>query len=217
MVQLSTFGGVTVPSTSDAATIPADLLKIVNQFCGAIGVPARVNAVVTSKAERDANYDGYPAGGLIICPSLKTVWLSLGKTGNIQGWTPIYSDTGWITDGFTMGDQWTPYSTGSVRVRRTTNLYFMRVQATYNGTDNIQADNYSGSRPGNIADQTVVAQVPGDFLPADEWTSNFRSTFTGGTALLQPAGVVKLLDMHTNSKIEPAQSIQCQFVWPADG
>lgn len=216
MSQLSTYGGVIVPSVTDAATIPADILRVVNQLCGAVGIPAKVNAIVSSKAERDANYDGYPAGGIVVCPQLKTVWLSLGKTSGVQGWNVTYSDTGWVTTGFSYGPNFSAYSTGSVRARRKGPLYNLRVQVTYNGEDTITADNNSGNQPGNIVDQIVLAGIPSDFIPPDEQISNFAATYTNGAARLQTDGVVKLLTMNTASKLAPAQPVQTQFWWMAD-
>lgn len=216
MSQLSNYGGVIVPSVTDAATIPSDLLGLVNQLCGAVGIPAKVNAVVSSKAERDANYDGYPAGGIVVCPPLKTIWLSLGKVNGVQSWNVTYGDTGWVTTGFQYGPDFSAYSTGSVRARRKGPMYNLRVQVTYNGQDTITADNQSAGQPGNIADQIILAQVPSDFIPADEQISNFVSTYTNGSCRLQTDGVVKIMTMNTASKIAPAQPLQMQFWWMAD-
>lgn len=215
MTQLSTYGGVVVPSPAEAAVVPADLLRIVNQLTGTAQGAAKVNAVVTSQAERDSNYDGYPAGGLIVCPNNKTIWMSLGKISGVQTWDVVYIDTGWITDGFVLNTNWNLYAANSIRARRVNKTMNVRVQATWTGP-NIQADSNSGSQPGNIVDQTILTSLPSDFTPTDEQISNFRSTYTGGTAIIQPAGTVKLLDMHTNSVIATNQSIQTQFWWFAD-
>lgn len=216
MTQLSTFGGVVVPSPTEAATIPADFLRLANQLCGTANSPARVNAVVSSKAERDGNYAGYPAGGIVVCPQAKTIWMSLGMSGSTQAWQTIYVDTGWITDGFSFGPNFTPYATGTVKARRKGPQNFLRVQVTYNGDTTITADGTSATWPSNITDQVVLTGLPADFIPPDEQSTMFFATYTNGAARLQVDGAVKLLSMNTASKIAPAHAIQMQFTWPAD-
>lgn len=215
MTQLSTFGGVVLPSPAEAAVVPADFVKVINQLTGTALNPAKVNAVVSSQAERDANYDGYPAGGLVVCPQAQTIWMSLGKGTGVQLWKIVYYDSGWITDGFVYNTSWAPVSAGLVKARRVNNTMNLRVRAVWSGAD-IQADSNSGSRPGNIVDNTVLTSVPSDFVPVEEQVANFRAQYTGGTALLGTTGAVALVDMHTNSAILSGGSIQTQFWWFAE-
>ena len=153
MTQLSTFGGVVVPSPTESATIPADFLAVVNQFTGTATNPARANAVVSSQAERDSNYAGYPAGGIVVCPPAKTIWMSLGRISGVQSWQIVYEDTGWVTDGFTFSDNFGAAGT-ETRVRRITDYVCLRAGVTYNGDNDIVGGSVTSSNPGNIVDTT---------------------------------------------------------------
>lgn len=215
MTQLSTFGGVVVPSPTESSTIPADFLLIVNQFTGTATTPARANAIVSSQAERDSNYAGYPAGGLVICPPTKTIWMSLGRISGVQSWQIVYEDTGWVTDGFTFSDNFGAAGT-ETRVRRITDYVCLRVGVTYNGDSDIVGGSVTSSNPGNIVDTPVLTAMPDDFKPSRVQNAFFRSTFASGSAFLNTAGLAYLADMHPSSKIQTGQGVTMQFTWMVD-
>lgn len=216
MTQLSTFGGVVVPSATEAATIPADMLAIVNQLTGTATSPAKVSAIVTSKSERDANYAGYPAGGLVICPQAKTIWLSLGMSGSTQNWQTIYVDTGWVTAGFSLADNWTAYASNTVLVRHKGPVINLRLGVIWNSEDQIIAQAYNSATPGNITDNIVLTGMPSDFIPTETQVAPFSAPFTAGVASLSSSGVVALKSMYPSSKISNTQTVTMQFMWLAN-
>lgn len=167
MTDVSDWGGILLPSGPEAAVVPADLKKIVNQMA------PRLVGYVTTQAERDANYDGFPAGGLVVAPTagLMAVWMSLGKVGGVQSWETIYQNTGWVTSGFLFGTgisgAATPYAVANdpdypCKARIKANRCEVYVGLLYNGASTLTAN----AADGNLTDYPWV-QFPNGFRPAD--------------------------------------------------
>jgi hypothetical protein len=85
MTNPSAFHKAALPTGAEGALFPADLQRVIN------GLAGNMTGVAESTADRDANFNGFPAGGLVVCAALKAIWMSLGKLGtaNTQ-WEVIY-------------------------------------------------------------------------------------------------------------------------------
>lgn len=101
---------------------------------------------------------------------------------------------------------WTPSIKSHVVDGR---LLFLRVQFTYSGA---QID---ASAAGNITDVTIgtIEDVP--LRPAIDWYGMFRASLTSGACQISAAaGVIRLTDMHSTSRIEPAHTVDISAAYP---
>lgn len=166
-------------------------------------------------ADRNARYGDAPTGS--ICTSVSaptetadmscTVWV---KTGDGQtDWTEIYSDTGWISSGFSYQSGW---GAGTyAKSRRVGKLCEVRVRLVRTGGD-IQA-----SPTGHLPDVNVIA-LPEHLRPNDGDYVTFpaRSYLTTGTCSLYSNAMVTLTDMHPNSTISTGDFFQFSHTFILD-
>lgn len=158
MSDLTTYGKDPYPTGPEAAWVPGSMMAYAESVD-----PKHVHTV-SSQADRDGRFAGLPAGYLVTCAPLKTVWMSLGG----GAWETVYSDTGWVAIASTaFGAGFTASPSGN-RWRQTGKVVDLYLSATYTGPDITDAD-------GNIPDMelcTSTAPPPtGGLIPGNTWSS----------------------------------------------
>lgn len=88
-------------------------------------------------------------------------------------------------------------------------VMFVRIQFTYSGA---QID---ASDEGNISDVTIGTINDAAKRPAIDAYGTFRASLTSGAVQCSAAaGVIRITDMHSTSRIEPAHTVDVYFAWP---
>lgn len=192
MPDLSAFGGYPSPTGPEAADVPADLLALVS------ALDAHTVLFATSVSDRNAKYGSVPAGALVTCPGLKTIWLALGS----GVWSTVYSDSGWSTAGFT----WSAgFSDSASRWRQVGPLVEVDLHATYSGADIV------ASSVGGVSDVSVV--TVGAPPPVASRPAIFRTSLTSGSGYLSSTGLISLSDLHSLSTLSAGHSVAATFVY----
>lgn len=185
--------GLVYPSGVDAPYVATALMGLTT------ALDPKVVLSATDSADRDARYGAAPANVLVVCAASKSVWLKTGP--NVGDWLTLYSDTGWVTSGFTIATGWGPGS--YLQGRRIGPNIEVRGELVYTSTTDILAGVYNGVSPGNVGDTNLVT-VPSTFAPAASSgyvVGTLRCQITSGTINMYSSGVINLVDLHTSSVI----------------
>lgn len=197
----TTFGHDPYPTGPEAAWVPGSMMAYGES------IDPKLVHTVTTQAQRDSDFNGLPAGRIVTCPLLKTIWMSLGETSpGVTGWDRVYYEPAIATTGFTWA---TNFSTaGNTTARRSMNTVEIVINATYSGAG------LTAGAAGTLADTAVVTVPPAFVPPLVYRTTSFRTPFAGGTAEVRvPDGVVYLTDMHSTSTISPGEVIRLNFTF----
>lgn len=91
-------------------------------------------------------------------------------------------------------------------------LMLVTFNVTYSGAD-ITAGAAGDTHPGNMADTTMLTVQDTAKRPTTNQIAEAKATFTGGTAQLNTAGVLQIVDMHTSSKISSGDNVLTSFCY----
>ena len=145
----------------------------------------------TDEADRDAKYSDVPAPALCISKSRPAVWLKTGDTGTSADWKTVWSDSGWVTTGFTASPS---FSVTLAQVRRVglTVHFAALLTAT---TDFGPTNDSSNIHAGNLAGDPVLITLPSGFRPsAGSVPTMVSASFGSWGARILSSGAVSLLD-----------------------
>lgn len=143
--------GARVPNGNEANVVPADLSRFREDLTDNFVYPA------VDAADRDARLSDLPAGSLVSCAPLKTVWLKLTDPPAAAAWATVAEDTGWLTTGITYPTS--DWEAGSVaKYRRLNGRVSFRANLLYAGAT-LTPFSY-----GNITDATVL-KIPEAYAP----------------------------------------------------
>lgn len=190
MPDYSSWGHHPIPTPAEAAEVPADLMALVESLD-----PHTVQ-FAASIAERNAKFAGLPAGALVVCRPLKTIWMSLGGTA----WQTVYSDSGWITLGFAWAPGFADTNNRS-RQRRIGDLVHIDLYADYSGAT------ITASAAGGIPD-TQIVNIATNRPQVVDIIATVRAGGTGGGGYLSPSGDFKLSDLHSSSSIVAGNAVR---------
>jgi hypothetical protein len=193
---LSTYGEYPTPTGPEAADVPADFLALVT------ALDSHTVLFADSVADRNSRYSTIEAGAFVTCPSLATVWLALGS----GTWETLYTNTGWLTTGFTWEST---FANVSSRIRKVGNSVHVNIVATYSGSDITAPAN------GNITDVPVVTIAL--YRPVTIGLPTVARTTTAfGCAILSTAGVVTLTNLTPTAVLTTGQVFYASFSYLTD-
>lgn len=199
MPNLTLWGDYPYPTGPEDANLPADFMALAE----ALDIHTVLTA--TSSADRDSKYAGIPAGALVTCAAAKTTWLSLGS----GAWTTLYSDSGWVTSGFTMATGWSSAFSGACKMRRIGAIVNVTVQVEWSGAT-LVSDSSAG-----MADSPMLTLSTN--RPSLDQSAIGRAPSTSGTVSLSATtGLMTLKDLHSGSTLPSGQYIQTNFIYMAD-
>lgn len=186
------------PTGSDAPAAAADMMALV------MAMDDKIVLKAIDEADRDSKYADAPVGSFCVAGESKMVWFKTGP-GPTE-WFTLYSDTGWVEEGFTAYSGW---EIQDVRGRRKAGITEIRAQVNRTG------DPLSANSSGHIPDRDVVS-VPPQLRPAyglPAITGMARAYTTGGTIELYASGNIRLVDMHANSSIETGDYLRMTLIY----
>lgn len=189
-------GQIPYPSGTQAPAAAADMMEAF------MHLDARTILPALDAADRDARYAAAPPSSLVVSGPSTSIWLKTGE--GPADWQDIYTDTGWIEEGFTIPEGWGIRN--KLRARRVTDTIEIRADLVRNGAD-IQAPDH-----GDIGDTTVLS-VPAQFRPllGSYAVGNFRASRTSGGTTLNGQGDVVITDMHPNTRIATGDFLLFSF------
>lgn len=134
---------------------------------------------VTDKADRDTRLADLTRGIAYTTQAPWVVWLRTGTS-----WAELYSDTGWVTSGFSNGSGWDADS-ANTRVRNRNGQIEVMVEASRTGNDIV---------PGTagVIDNTTVCTIPIQFAPGTRARNLLPRYGPGGMGFVTTAGEVVL-------------------------
>lgn len=184
------------PSGSDAPAAAADMMAAFSHLDDRVVLPA------IDEADRDARYADAPASALVVAGPSKSVWMKTGP--GPTDWLTVYHDTGWVNEGFTVFSGW---DMTTMQARKNGVNINIRCEGTRTGGD------ITAGSDGQLPDVSVLT-VPPQFRldgPGLNVVSSFRSLLTGGECQLYLSGIVQLISMHSNAKIETGEIVRFSF------
>lgn len=186
------------PSGSDAPAAAADMMAAF------MHLDSRLVLHAIDAADRDSKYSTAPTGSLVVSGESKSIWLKIGD--GPMDWQDIYTDTGWIEKGFTVGSGWEIRN--KVRARRVTDQIEIRADLVRTGPD-VQAPDH-----GDISDTTVLS-VPPQFRPllGTYVANSFRASRTSGGTTLNGQGDIVITDMHPSTRIAQGDFLLLSFTF----
>ena len=204
MPQTLTYSGARLPTTTEADTVPADLLRF------GFDIDQMLVLKATSQADRDARFANVTASTLVSCAALGTVWQKKAD-GAAGGWRtllqssdPVTSGVVTAASGWTVVSQWAKYTGG---------FYAVVCTLQYNGAADIVADGPADAVPGNITDKqiaTLAAPFPIVTRPGVA-----RATVTGCSVYIRSTdGAVFLTDLATAGRIRVADQVMFTDAYP---
>lgn len=201
MPNLSTWGKHPTPTPPEDNKTPADLMALVESLD-----PHTVQ-FANSLADRNARFNGLPAGGKVSCAALATEWMSLGGSPTTQ-WYTVSSDTGWVSAGFTYPDSdWVAGSYAQVRSR--------------NGTTEVRAAVQLSGLPitanafGDFPTPSVIT-LPVGFRPGVRGVTGrgfYSSNGLGVSFLVNPSGAVQLVDTQPDAVMITGGEFRFSATW----
>lgn len=177
---------VPYPSGSDAPAAAADMMAAF------MALDDRLVLKAVDEADRNARYAEAPTGSFCVSGESTTVWFKTGP-GPTE-WFTLYSDTGWVDQGFTVFNGW---ELQTVRGRRKAGNTEIRGQVLRTG------DALSANSTGHLPDTDVIS-VPPQLRPEPGLpaiTGQGRASTTSGTVELYATGQIRLVDLHANSSV----------------
>ena len=194
--------GARYPLIGEANDPPADFSRLVADIDPMLVLRA------ASVADRDTKYGTTPAGILVVCAALKTVWL---KTSNAPAtWSVVAEDPPAVGNfaspgtGFTVTEQYAKFVNGWLH---------MRVTASWGGAD-IVADGTAAALPGNMADPVMVT-LSAAYRPPTLQTVLWRSTGAMGAAAIEAAnGQIILTSGVPSGRIRSGDAVAVTASYP---
>lgn len=193
----TTAHGAPYPSTLDAPDGAAQVMALAT-WADQHGV-----FYATSSADRDARYGDLPVGALVSSGVTGDLWQ---KTGTASTWIALYSDTGWITTGFTAQPNWVA---STVRGRQSGSTVEIRGEFTRTGPDLV------ATSTGSLIDELIVTAPPLLSPSVLAVTGVGRSSNTSGTVQITTDGSINLLDLHSNSAIGNGTTLRLSLTFLA--
>lgn len=171
----------------------------------------------TSAADRDARFNNQPTiPNGTPCVTTQAPWFVWIKTGDAS-WATMFSDSGWVTDGFVPGASW---AVGAYLKARTVGAWTeVRGEMTYTGGTTLRAANYSDPAPGNLSPDQTLVTVPSAYSPTGVPSGGVAGTAklsgTDGAVQLYTGGAVVLSSIATNAVINNGDFCRFSFVFLA--
>lgn len=182
------------PSGSDAPAAAADMMAAFSHLDDRVVLPA------IDEADRDARYADAPPSALVVAGPSKTIWMKTGP--NPTDWLTVYHDTGWVQEGFTIASGW---DSTILQARKNGVNVNIRCELTRTGSD-IQAWD-----DGQLPDVNILYVPPQfriDDIGGTQVVGPMRSLLSGGEVQLYTSGLVRLISLHSNAKIETGEMIR---------
>lgn len=189
---------VPYPSGSDAPAAAADMMAAF------MAMDDRLVLKAVDEADRNARYAEAPTGSFCVSGESKMVWFKTGP-GPTE-WFTLYSDTGWVEQGFTVFNGW---ELQTVRGRRKAGFTEIRGQVLRTG------DALTANASGHLGDTDVVS-VPPQLRPESGLpavTGQGRASVSSGTVELYATGQIRLVDLHPNSSVDNGDYLRFSLIY----
>lgn len=198
-------------SAQDAPDGAAQMLRLITAVNAGGGNASPILHAVDA-ADRDAKYPNPNPGA--ICTTTGAPWTIWFFTNT---WLEVFSDSGWITTGFTAGSGW---SIGSyMRASKVGVSVFIEGEVTYTAAADLRGAASTDPSPGNLSPDQTVVTVPPKFCPGGTNNGGVagqgKASGTGGSVQLYPSGNVVLSDITTNGKISTGDFLRFSFTFRA--
>lgn len=182
----TTAHGFPYPDPDSARDVPADIM--------ALAAMSDSYAVLRcpDEAARDSLFTDLPAGQLVA--TTQAPWFVWLKAGSGKSWTEVLSDTGWITEGFTVGEGWGLGRYQQIRQRN--GLVEIRADVERTGDPIVAPSN------GNVTDTTLIA-APSRYAPVGTYpTCQIKFSTCGGEGMLWTNGSMILTSASPGATID---------------
>ena len=183
--------GIPYPSGSAAPAGAADMMAM----AGFLDVHTVLHA--TDEADRDAKWGDFPAPVLVASKDRPAVWLKVGNAGTSADWRTVWSDTGWVTTGFSPTTA--NFSTTSAKVRAVGDTVFFRGEFVAAQDYNCYSD--ATTQAGNIPGDPQITTLPGAYLPTEQLVAYAQSSFGSFGVRLYTDGKLRLTDGPTGATL----------------
>ena len=118
----------------------------------------------------------------------------------------LTDDAGWNFAGFVLAAGFS--SPAGCKYRIIHGVAYVVIRMTRTGAA------LTASATGGLTDTDVVT-VPSAIIPDTTYYANFKSSASGGTALLESnTGLIKLADLHSGSSCATNDTLNCTFIYP---
>lgn len=189
-------------SDVDVPNGAAQMLRLVLAAAGGAAGSAVPVLRFADVASRNAAQADVPAGALATTTAPAGVYMRTAT-----GWLDVYTDTGWVTEGFTPASGW-DLTGGYATARKVGPLSDVRVQVSRSGAD------ITANSTGNIGESNVLT-VPPQFAPSGTYAlcTARGGSGTSGSAILYTTGTIVLSDLHAGSTISQDSLVTFQFTF----
>lgn len=153
-----TFSGAPIPNTGETNNVPAVLLAFGN------AIDDKVVLKATSVSNRDTLYANAPAGTLVSCAALKTLWQKTTTPPTAAAWVTLAEQGTAVTSGVLTA--LTGFTVTTQVAQRINGVNWVRGRLTYSG-----ATITAPASGGNITD-TPICTVQSAWLPSTALTGN---------------------------------------------
>lgn len=199
-----TYSQAPIPTGPEALAGPANLLAMGNTLDTLVVLKA------ASQANRDTLYANVPAGTLVSCASLKTVWMKTTTPPTAAAWVVLSEigtavTTGAITNAadFTISSQWAQRINGQIT---------LSALLAYSGSTVTAGSN------GDISDVTVCT-IQSAFLPVAGLlsvgvTTPMALNNVTGSGFIGSGGTVKLVSLVPGSSLVSGNSVRFTAIYP---
>lgn len=207
MPQNLTYSGARIPTTTEADTVPADLLRFGTDIDQMLVLKA------TSQADRDAKYANVNAGTLVSCAALGIVWQKISTPPTSPSWRVLNQNADPVTSGVaTYSANFSPLKQGAKIVNGS---IYLLVQGTYTGPD-VVGKPTTDLIPGDI-DDLSFATIASDYLPPAAilpQVGAVRTSVAGGAWQMFSNQII-ITSLSAGARIRTGDSVSVSASWPA--
>ncbi len=202
-----TYSGARYPLTTEADTVPADLLRFGTDIDQLLVLKA------ASIADRNANFANVASGTLVSCAALGVVWQKVTDPPAAASWLALAQKSPLTTSGIATAA--TNFAITQQTAQIVNGSMYVKVQANYSGPT-ITANDSTNVAPSNINDLPFCT-LDAAWMPDPAWLpmpGYFRGIYVGGTFELGTDRIARITTLYTSAQLR--QGDPCGFMasWP---
>lgn len=202
-----TFSAARLPTTTEADTVPADLLRFGTDIDQMLVLKA------ASQADRDARLAGVNAGTLVSCAPLGILWQKTSTPPTAAAWRVLNQNADPVTSGVATYEA--NFSSLKQGAKIVNGSVYVLVQGTYTGAD-VVGKPTTDAIPGAI-DGLAFATIAADYLPSAALLpqiGSVRTSVAGGVWQMFSNRIV-ITSLSAGARIRTGDSVSVSASWPA--
>lgn len=162
----------------------------------------------TDEANRDALWGDFPAPVLVLSKARPAIWLKVADDGLATDWRTIWSDSGQVTTGFTVG---TNFTLVSAWVRKTGGAVDFFAQLT--ASADFGPTTPSNIHAGNLAGDPIILTIPAAYAPPVQTPVLVSSSFGSWGGRVQTDGKVQIYDGPPDATLSDGDFVTIHANW----